>query len=848
MNLRHAVLLIGIWLPHGSTVWGQNEAHPRAADLLLPTADPVNAEATAQEPGPFVALANVDESARVPGRVTAVMLLVKSDWSDAEDSDKIEEELKTLLQDSALHDSYRQNLLASASKILFSDEFVSLYERGKFAGLIGWLMKHQLVRKAIVRRESLDKDEQRLAQWNFYLHDDDGWTPLQHSAMFVSELSFPFPNMGRPDPPPFVTHTYGWAWTFVSRSQLQADGERALFEMDVVREGQRLEEIETQDSGTAERRNISGNTRFKFEFPSDRVAVLNGFLDFSKSVQRDLRLAGWEPIVYIVPEVLPLPRSNDLALAKPASLIKASTSARSRFEPNLRGGGPRQPSSPEPQPSPAEDLAVIKVFMLTYVKASEAANILTKLLPDGKYVADERVNSVVARGDKEQLEMAEALLLNLDAQPASSQQFSTPRKAEQQAKLEEVLRSLRGKYATTEQRTQSIAEALVAERDAEATKRLREQLTIVVSEAFGLRQELQKAELALLRERIHRIESQVNQRETLRDEIIRHRVDQLVSGEASTVETLEQLGSITPNLNSIEMRFDDAPWGQVLRWFADLRGVALQLNHEPTGTFSYHSPRKQTLEEARAAIIAALPSTFEMLQNEGQLIVRQRTALSRAANIPATGVTTLRSPDEYRRAFEELHKSIAQYERFRSMLNEQNPPDEDGLHLLNTIPKLKKQLEALSSEFAAQVRLFELQVGAEKVAVQIAEQAMERAKALYEGGQMSSAEMGQATLAYEPARARFDQTMTLLDLYRQAGADAQPDPPKSKAPGDKPTPDAPPDGETSRKGVTIESLPDDGILILRGEKKAVQDVVETIEQVNKDSSEPATALQDALPK
>ncbi|MCB9873481.1 MAG: hypothetical protein H6821_04810 [Planctomycetaceae bacterium] len=142
------------------------------------------------------------------------------------------------------------------------------------------------------------------------------------------------------------------------------------------------------------------------------------------------------------------------------------------------------------------------------------------------------------------------------------------------------------------------------------------------------------------------------------------------------------------------MNFDKAPRGEIFRRFANLSGVALQLNEELLETFSYHSPRQHTLEEARAAIVAALPDGFELLQNEGQLISRRGADVATAGNRSASGVVTLRSPGEYRRAFENLHKALAQYERHRSMMNKETPLDEDTLHILETVPKLKNQLAA----------------------------------------------------------------------------------------------------------------------------------------------------------
>lgn len=298
------------------------------------------------------------------------------------------------------------------------------------------------------------------------------------------------------------------------------------------------------------------------------------------------------------------------------------------------------------------------------------------------------------------------------------------------------------------------------------------------------------------------------------------------------------------------MNFDEARWGQVLRWFADLNGVALQLNHEPAGFFSYHSPRRHTLEEARAAIVAALPPGFELLQNEGQLISRRRPDQPTGGILSVSGVTTLRGPDEYRQSLEDVNTKIEEFDSFRYALEQQNQPSS---HWADAIAKLQNRLEMLTAEYAAQVRLFELETEAQMVALQTAKQTLDRTKMLYETGVVSSSELGQATVAYEQARVKLDQTNTLLDLYRQAGQAAKPVVGKSKR--KSAAAQSPDDGtsdESNRKGATIEALPDDGVLIVRGEKKAVQDVLETIDQVRETSSEragdPDPANRNASPE
>ena len=860
MKLRHAILLMIACLPLATIGSGQDGNRPLPTDSPSKSVDPpvTKADGKGGDSSTGVTIANPPD--RAPGRVVATVVLVKADWSDVEDAGKIEEELKALLQGSSLDESYRNNLLASGPQILFSDQFVSLYDREKFAALIGWLVKFDLFRSAVVRVDSDTGDEKQLEQWNNYQEDSNRWSPIQRSAIFVSEASFPFPVMHRDAPPPFVSYTYGWSWTFTSRIELVKDREDSNVEMDVVREGQRLDELKTQDATRNERRGITGDTRFRFDFPADRVAVLNGLHGFSNSVQGKLRAAEWLPIVYIVPEHVPLDLDGIPALATPASLSKVTTYSRSRFEPP-RGYSQGAPSPTRlGKPRPTEDANVIKVFMLKYVKATAAADMLAELVPQVRFVADERMNSIVALGDEKKLEMAEALLLKLDATPAGIRQRSTeknePRsEKEQRAKTEEFLRTLRGKFASTEEQMRSLAGAIVKEKDTNATNKLREQLTIVVAEAFGLRQELQKAELALLHERILRVESQVNQRESLRGEIIKRRVDQLVTGAISSAGALGQRESPASNSvrpTKVQMRFEQAPWGQVLEWFARMNGVALQLNEEPAGTFSYQSTRQHTLEEAGEAIRAALPSAFELLQNEGQLILRHRTVPLSPGALSAKGVTTMRGPEAYRRAMVDLNTQIAELESMNSNLKKRQPGIQQTEYD-DMIAKFRKQSAMLTAEYAAQVRLFELEAEGDEVALETARQDVERIRVLFDIGRVSSTVMGQATLASQQARIRLEQTKTLLDLYRKAGEGLESRPAVVPMPV-KESSNADATLGKSGKGVTIEALPDDGVLIIRGEKNAVERVTDTLKKLDvrsksaeKPKEEPEAEPSDALP-
>ena len=73
---------------------------------------------------------------------------------------------------------------------------------------------------------------------------------------------------------------------------------------------------------------------------------------------------------------------------------------------------------------------------------------------------------------------------------------------------------------------------------------------------------------------------------------------------------------IGPDERAIQFQFVAAPWDQVLRWFAEVSGLALQMEAKPTGTFSYiRDPNKYTLAEAMDILNEALiPQGFYLVR------------------------------------------------------------------------------------------------------------------------------------------------------------------------------------------------------------------------------------------
>lgn len=187
----------------------------------------------------------------------------------------------------------------------------------------------------------------------------------------------------------------------------------------------------------------------------------------------------------------------------------------------------RTPAEPGVETSPTTGTSTdqqIKVFQLKNAEAAQTAVMVNQLFKDIGVEADKRTNSLIVAGTPEDLDIIEAILLRLDQTPTKPQ-VPTIANDSQRADLD----STRSDFSAKEAEVRSLAQGIAKEDDTEAAKQLRAKLNRLVVEAFDLRQKLQRAELALLKERIQIVETRLQQRETLRDEIIRRRVESLLA-------------------------------------------------------------------------------------------------------------------------------------------------------------------------------------------------------------------------------------------------------------------------------------------------------------------------------
>jgi type II secretory pathway component GspD/PulD (secretin) len=182
----------------------------------------------------------------------------------------------------------------------------------------------------------------------------------------------------------------------------------------------------------------------------------------------------------------------------------------------------------------------VKVFQLKNSDATELAAMLKELLADEglSFGVDTRTNAIVATGTEDALNVANALLLTLDAEetadPQSRSGASTNWPESRVRSTNNDPNELNENYATSERNAATRAaiyrwaEASGGHSDEELRK-MKKDLQAAVEQAFAARQEAQSAEVDQLRRQLAAIETRVRQREAIKNKIIERRVEDLLA-------------------------------------------------------------------------------------------------------------------------------------------------------------------------------------------------------------------------------------------------------------------------------------------------------------------------------
>lgn len=411
---------------------------------------------------------------------------------------------------------------------------------------------------------------------------------------------------------------------------------------------------------------------------------------------------------------------------------------------------------------PAE--SALRVIALRHCDAREVAQVVRQLYDeDGLSTAvEERTNSIILRGEPARLDEVSALLERLDssatpsagaaqvrryvesgrtaAQPAQTLREAVPTPGVELHKMfvplvapgqygyvpvEEAtsaqVGAIRNMYHERDRQAQRLAEQY--RRDAataadEARDEMRGRLREAVREAFAARQELQRGELDALRERLSRIERQLQMREQLRDKIVERRVDELLNPDlrwderarAPSTAVTSAAGAEPPAPARVPPAAVPAPnavWNAVPPVPA-LPGVVGELRFDPSGLPTPLAPRSDL-------------------------------------------ATMLRKPDEF----------VSLFLRLKSDIRKREPLDEPT-------DLLKASLEMLRAEFTAQLALLESEVQAATSALEAAQAEHDRLANLVAQGAASDAGLPRAKAAVQRAAAQQRQVSALLNLYRKA--------------------------------------------------------------------------------
>ncbi len=479
-----------------------------------------SAKATADDPEAAAAKAIV----RGDDNLNVQLIRVRSDWSEAKDPEAAKKALETVVDGVSLPDNVRNNLLSSASQILCPEGFIAGYRPDEYLDLLTWMKGQDLVQTHAQSKPIL---------WRGFRKDRPD-LEVCRSDLFVAESVVPVsPTLERSEVPPFFERTYGWMWSFESCLEKDPSSEQATMEVKFTRSSVAKDDPQL-DGGSPVVLALSSTRRIGSRFPAELVGIVRCFELIDDATKEAIQQQGWEPMLVITSANLRVsPSSSIPLLRRPTSLQKLD------FSPMVWATVPADTQFPQGSPSQAavtgktheaddrasESTKRIVVFRLQHAQAGQLAELLQAVMTDGGVKADERTNSLLVFGTTEQIDALRGLIENLDIAPTSEavsgKSIAHPNSIE----------ATRTDYATKQKEAASLARSLADETDEKTAKQLRTRLDRLVTEAFDLRQKLQRAELALLKERMQIVETRLQQRNVLRKEIIARRVENLLSGE-----------------------------------------------------------------------------------------------------------------------------------------------------------------------------------------------------------------------------------------------------------------------------------------------------------------------------
>jgi len=477
----------------------------------------------------------------------------------------------------------------------------------------------------------------------------------------------------------------------------------------------------------------------------------------------------------------------------------------------------------------------IKVFMLKFADASTALQIIERLYqrPLSRMSVDERTNALIVHGEKSFLNEIETLLLRLD-EPGDDNPLATSQGiiTFDYFKPEVPVNDLRIRFDEQEQRSREISLKIRSKQQApnrnqDDEDKLRADLRQAVQEAFKARQELQRAELAQFTQRLQHIQQSIETRERIADQIIDHRVEELLNpalqwdGQKTTAMPAPGLDAAHSPMDPTEIEESLAIFkgsgtgganvGVISKVREDGRVVISQIEPNSIKTneelevlrpnpdaegqwiaFAYVQVLYVSPTFAVARVIASLRELkdgkvfeFEKVQVGNHISRPNRTAkLDEDAAIDGNRTddvrdTRLRTPDEFRTSLlanaqeiAAVKETIANLQKELKLSDNSRDADADA-HNIAIIQEhlmgLRRVQEFAKEEYAAQLKLLQLDCDSAELDSRLANSDYERLKKLSEKGAIPVAKLTEAAREANETKNRVHRAQILLELYEKAG-------------------------------------------------------------------------------
>lgn len=349
--------------------------------------------------------------------------------------------------------------------------------------------------------------------------------------------------------------------------------------------------------------------------------------------------------------------------------------------------------------------------------------------------ADERTNAIIVLGPATALRQIEAVALRLDleAEPAKA---TTRQPTAAAASSIPAFRSNSGEYQRHEQRATQLANQLWAlgsdSNNVQQRDRLQGELRSEVEAAFEARQQQQREEVSRLGQRLAEIERSITARERLKPEIVSNRVAELID----------------PNR----------------KW-------------EPAIATSVPAAKPAVAAPAAGIVKPSTPAVALPTSPAGADPFAQN---SRGRAITPGNAPILRNAEEYSRELAAAEKHV------QDILKVTSRGYRSEADFAASQRYAQRRLEAIQAEYAAQLKLLELEIQSAKASLGKAQLELANTEKLHAVRVVSQQELEMHQFTFKQAQVRLDQLNTLYELYRGLGQLEGEKPGSSNLPGQPP--------------------------------------------------------------